>query len=279
MTTAIEPRMRASRMRSGFVEENVVSTALVRSRDAFVAHVDREESMKSAITLFSGREVSPRATRAHEMKNAISVILAVSRLVEGELSDKSRERMGRLQLALWRLRELLAEDLNEGANDASAPASRGPARVTTIVEGATERVADRAAAAHVELFVRCGGGELFCDERALGEAVFNLLSNAVDASPAGGGVFLATYEMDDGDHYWIIQDTGKGIPARELAWLGQPFCSAKPGGSGLGLAIARTVVAAHGGLIRVESCLGAGTTVSVWLPKTQEYVAYKAPKT
>jgi signal transduction histidine kinase len=244
-----------------------------------VAHVDREEVMKSAITLLSGREVSPRAVRAHEMKNAMSVIWAVSRLVEGELSDKSRERIGRLKTALWRLRDLLTEDLNEEANDAPALACREPARVTAIVEGATERVVDRAAAAHVELFVQCGGGELLCDERALGEAVFNLLSNAVDASAGGGGVFLATYEMDEGDQYWIIQDTGKGIPARELAWLGQPFCSAKPGGSGLGLAIARTVVAAHGGLIRVESFPGAGTTVSVWLPKETEYVAHEEPKT
>jgi signal transduction histidine kinase len=220
----------------------------------------------NAMTWFNAPHISPRAAWAHEMKNAMSVILAVSRLVEDELSGKSRERMGRLQDAAWRLRDLLADDLREVVAVSCTAASAKPSRVAAIVEQATDRVADRAAAARVELFVLCGGGELICDEPSVVEALTNLLSNSIDASSAGGSVFLATCETNDGDQYWVVQDAGCGIPAEELAELGQPYSSTKVGGSGLGLALARMVVAAHEGLVRVESCPGAGTAISVWLP-------------
>ena len=216
------------------------------------------------ITLLERVEVSPRAARAHGMKNALSVILAVSRLVENELSGQSRGRIERLQSAARRLNELLADDLKEEEVAHAAPRRFRP--VQAIVELATDRVADRAAAGHVELFVQCGGGKLLCDEDGLTEAVTNLLANAIDASPPGGGVFLATYPTNDGDQLWVVQDTGGGIPVLELAEIGRPFHSTKAGGSGLGLAVARAAIAAHGGLVRIDSCAGAGTVVSVWLP-------------
>ncbi len=218
------------------------------------------------ITLLDGVEVSPRAARAHAMKNALNVILAVSRLVESELSNQNRGRMERLRSALWRLNGLLAEDLKDEGGGCAGLGRRQPCPVQSIVEQATDRVADRAAAAHVELFVQCGGGELLCDEGGLVEAVSNLLANAIDASRAGGAVFVATYETNDGDHHWMVRDTGSGISLPELAQIGRPFRSTKVGGSGLGLAVARAAIAAHGGLVRIESSPGAGTVVSVWLP-------------
>lgn len=219
---------------------------------------------RRSITLLERVEVSPRAARAHEMKNALSIILAVSQLVENELSGPSRGRMDRLRSALWRLNDLLADDLKDG--EVPYAPSRRRCSVQSIVEQATERVADRAAAAHVDLLVQCGGGELVCDEDGLAEAASNLLSNAIDASRAGSGVVFASYETNGGDQFWVVQDTGAGISLPELAEIGRPFQSTKAGGSGLGLAVARAAIAAHGGLVRIESCPDAGTVVSVWLP-------------
>jgi signal transduction histidine kinase len=217
-----------------------------------------------SITLLQRVEISLRAERAHGMKNALSVILAVSRLVENELSGESRSRMDRLRSALWRINELLADDLKD--EEVPYPRPRRRCSVQSIVEQATERVADRAAAANVDLFVQCGGGELFCDEGGLAEAVSNLLYNAIDATRPGDGVFFSSHETNGGDQFWVVQDTGAGIPPAELAEIGRPFHSTKAGGSGLGLAVARAAIAAHGGLIRVESSPDAGTIFSVWLP-------------
>jgi signal transduction histidine kinase len=222
--------------------------------------------MTHGITLFGDFEISRRAAKAHEMKNCMSVILAVATLVEGELSSPSRARIGRLRAAAQRLRGLLAEDLDEEVAGAWVAAQMESSSVKAMVESAAGRVEDRAANARVKLLVKSGGGQLRCDKRALGEAVVNLLTNAIEASPAGECVCVVTHETPDGDQLWVVQDAGKGISAGELARLGQPFCSTKATGSGLGLALARSAVAAHGGLLRVESRPGGGTTVCVWLP-------------
>ena len=137
--------------------------------------------------------------------------------------------------------------------------------VATIVERATDRIAELAVIANVEVFARCGGGELLCDERLLVEAVFNLLASAIEATPRGGSVFLATYETTSGDQYWIVQDTRGGTAAREHV-QSRPLRAANDGGAGLGLAVARTLIGAHGGVVRIESCPPAGTKVAVRLP-------------
>lgn len=152
--------------------------------------------------------------------------------------------------------------------DEAAPrvdASPKASPVATLLEQAADRIADRAATANVEVFVRCGGGELLCDERLLVEALFNLLAGAIDATPRGGCVFLATYETTSGDQYWIVQDASDGI----AAWKDKqscPFRAANDVEPGLGLAIARTLIAAHGGFVGIESHRGVGTTVAAWLP-------------
>ena len=227
--------------------------------------------MSSGITLIGGVEVSERAARAHEMKNCMSVILAVSRLVVHELSHESRVRMGRLESATQRLRDLLAADLAESVT--ADTRACGQCCVRALIDQTVERVADRAAEANVEVRVQCGGGELLCNEGALQEALFNLVANAIGASPPGHGVFVATYVTREGDQYWVVRDTGRGISSDRMAAIGRPFQSTKAGGSGLGLAVARSAIQAHGGLLHIESSVAAGTTVSVWLPRDASVAA------
>jgi signal transduction histidine kinase len=63
-----------------------------------------------------------------------------------------------------------------------------------------------------------------------------------------------------------LADNGRGIPADALAKLGTPFFTTRPGGTGLGIAVARHWIARHGGTLRIESRLGAGTRAQVELP-------------
>lgn len=223
--------------------------------------------MNSGITLVGGVEIPERVARAHAMKNCLGVILAVTRLVEPELSEEGRSRIGRLEAAVWRLRDLLHESLTGRESDSRRPTPSSPASVTTIVHETIERVADRAAEASVELFVQCGGGDLSCDAVALREALFNLVANAIEASPPGSGVFVATYPTSEGGQHWVVNDMGRGIAPDRVAGLGRPYHTTKVGGSGLGLAIARSAVDAQGGTLEVESSPTRGTTVSIWLPR------------
>ncbi len=110
------------------------------------------------------------------------------------------------------------------------------------------------------------------DDLRLRELVVILLDNAIQYTPAGGRVQVAT-RADDAGGCLVVEDTGVGIAAEAIPRLGEPFFRADPsrardaGGSGLGLAIARATAEGHGGRIEIQSRVGAGTSVTVRVPR------------
>jgi two-component system sensor histidine kinase HydH len=208
-------------------------------------------------------EPSPRAHRAHAMKNCVGIIYALSRLEEA-----SQRRWEHLRAAALRLRELLVEDLAQESRN--APAAPRPSlescNVEALVRSVVERLEPGAAEAGVEVLVSCGGGAIEADEVAVGEALFNIVINAIEATPHGGRVSLSTRQLDNGDQHWVLEDTGHGIPNHHLDQLGRPGWSRKKGGAGMGFAVARAILARHGGTLHVESDGCSGTTITMRLP-------------
>lgn len=113
-------------------------------------------------------------------------------------------------------------------------------------------------------------GRLDADERRLKQIVFNLLSNAINFTPAGGTVTLGA-QRDDGFVSIWVSDTGIGIDADDLDRVFDKFSQARnaPGrqtGTGLGLSLVKNFVELHGGRIQVDSAPGNGTTVTCLFP-------------
>jgi signal transduction histidine kinase len=116
------------------------------------------------------------------------------------------------------------------------------------------------------------------DEDLLHRAVFNLLLNAIQASPEGGEVQLAVRpalpehvggaRFDFGAVMLTVTDVGAGIPDEIRDRLFDPFFTTKPGGSGLGLAVVHRAIDAHRGLVFVDSSK-AGTRFTVVLPRAE----------
>jgi PAS domain S-box-containing protein len=103
---------------------------------------------------------------------------------------------------------------------------------------------------------------------ALGQVVLNLLTNARDASPAGGEIVIVTSSAKD-DPAWVdiaVADHGHGMDAETLTRIYDPFYTTKPTGTGLGLSIAYGIVRDHGGTITAASEPGEGTRFLVRLP-------------
>jgi signal transduction histidine kinase len=103
------------------------------------------------------------------------------------------------------------------------------------------------------------------DSDRLKQALLNLLTNALEAMPDGGNLWLSAQRIADGVLI-TVRDTGQGIPADRVDLIFEPFYTTKGEGTGLGLSITHTIITSHGGRIEVESQSGEGTTFKVFLP-------------
>jgi signal transduction histidine kinase len=108
------------------------------------------------------------------------------------------------------------------------------------------------------------------DLRQLSECLVNLMVNALDVMACGGELQVLVREAspDNGEQGVRIDvsDTGPGIAPENLDRLFEPFFTTKAAGSGLGLPIVQNTVRSHGGVVRVRTIPGAGTTFSIHLP-------------
>jgi two-component system cell cycle sensor histidine kinase PleC len=118
------------------------------------------------------------------------------------------------------------------------------------------------------------------DHRAIKQMTFNLITNSIKFTDAGGEIRVTI--MLEGQ--WVVirvEDNGIGIAPEDLPRLAQPFeqvtaPEAKERnirGTGLGLALTKSFAEMHGGYITIESTLGVGTTVSIFLPTIKPGVA------
>ena len=108
-----------------------------------------------------------------------------------------------------------------------------------------------------------------CAPHQLRQIFLNLLLNALQAVGASGRIRLVTQAVRQRE--WVsvrVEDDGCGIPADVIDRIFDPFFTTRPvgEGTGLGLALCYQIVRNHGGEIRVESTVGAGTTFHVLLP-------------
>ncbi|MFL6589714.1 MAG: heavy metal sensor histidine kinase [Chthoniobacterales bacterium] len=122
-----------------------------------------------------------------------------------------------------------------------------------------------------QVTVHCHGeAEFVADKMLFSRAVSNLVENALRYTPAGGAVEVSIFERGRGAEV-AVKDTGAGIPAEHLPRVFDRFYRADPSrsseGMGLGLALVRSIVELHGGVAKIESEPGRGTTVTLEFPK------------
>ena len=119
------------------------------------------------------------------------------------------------------------------------------------------------------------------DPNGLEAALLNAVVNARDAMPHGGKITLSTAndKRPEGDGVLLsIRDTGEGIPPEILARVFEPFFTTKPIGKGTGLGLSQIhgYALQSGGSARIESEVGKGTAVELWLPRTDKQLLKEA---
>ncbi len=119
---------------------------------------------------------------------------------------------------------------------------------------------------------------LLMDRDKLYQLFLNLLLNAIQAIPDGGQITISTQikkltKAPDRNltHLCILlSDSGTGIEPQHLSQIFKPFFTSKSFGTGLGLSICKEIVAAHKGFIQVDSQMGKGTAIRIFLPVLRE---------
>jgi signal transduction histidine kinase len=122
----------------------------------------------------------------------------------------------------------------------------------------------------------CSGtiGSLLVDERRIKQALFNLISNSVKFTPAGGRITVSARREDD-EVLFTVADTGIGIPHEQQDRVFQKFSRGRDdtgrfAGVGLGLALVRHIIELHGGRVTIDSIQNQGTRVTCIIPVTQD---------
>jgi two-component system sensor histidine kinase PilS (NtrC family) len=204
---------------------------------------------------------------AHEIRNPLCSISGSVEMVREAtaLGDEDRRLLGIVLRETDRLDNLVDTMLRLGR---PTTLRRAPTDVSDLAREVTDVVrAGPARSAEVEVILETPSTPpASIDPDAIRQVLWNLLMNAIQASPKGASVSIHVGESSDGDVELSVRDRGRGIPEPERDRLFEVFYTSRPQGVGLGLALVRQIVEAHRGRIEIESELGAGSCFRVSLP-------------
>ena len=145
-------------------------------------------------------------------------------------------------------------------------------RVPQLVEGVLPSFSELLKERGIELSVSLPADlpETRLDPMQLEQALVEIVSNAIDAMPAGGRLSISGREQGAGDsgHAVMVEirDSGRGIAPEVISQVCEPFFTTRREGTGLGLALAKRYVEQNGGLLEIESTVGIGTTIRLRFP-------------
>jgi signal transduction histidine kinase len=211
---------------------------------------------------------------SHELKTPAASIRAAAEMLRDAQRDDpaSAARFARtLERESERLSRIVGDLLDLSRLEAGGDLDER-VQLDALVAEEGHRFEDRARASQLTLDVRTEQvPAVRGSERDLALMLANLIDNAIRYTPGGGTVHVSV-GSSDADVRIRVEDSGIGIPQRDLTRVLERFYRVDPGrsrrsgGTGLGLSIVRHVVENHGGSVSVESELGRGTTVDVLLP-------------
>ncbi len=276
------------------VTENIEATdALAKQKDALRNIVRRLEVSEGRAAELA-RKYDEEKTRAenaaraksaflanmsHELRTPLNAINGFSEILASELycrlgSPKYIEYAKDIHVAGGHLLDMINDILDMSKIEAGKmsidprpidPVDPVDAAIRIVRRKAEEKGINLALVSDEDL------GRIEADHRAMRQMVLNLVSNAIKFTEAGGHIEVGVRR--DGDRIKIsVADDGVGISKENLPRLAKPFEQVRHGdsrdhqGTGLGLALTKSFAEMHGGELTIESDLGVGTTVSIYLP-------------
>jgi signal transduction histidine kinase len=232
---------------------------------------ERNEALETAARLKS----EFIANVSYELRTPLNAIIGFAEILTnqyfGELTPRQLDYSRGILDSSHRLLSLINDILDLATIEAGyMTLETTELDIHTLMSSVLSLTRERARKQNLKLEFDCPTdiGSLVGDERRLKQALFNLISNAIKFTPAGGTVRLAARRMGDRVAL-VVADTGIGVPREDQARVFEKFergnPSARQSGPGLGLSLVKSFIELHGGTVEMDSRPGAGTTVTCYL--------------
>jgi signal transduction histidine kinase len=207
---------------------------------------------------------------AHEITNPvnnISMIAETFETLDEDLAPADRQDMVRqIQKECGRIHGIVTNLLDFSKPKAASMRQVG---INALVSDTLPLVRNMLHVSNIDLQLELAPEELrvLADTAQMHQVLINLITNAIQSMRPGGRLRVTTGGQAGETARIVIADTGQGIAPDALPHIFDPFFSTKgTEGTGLGLSVSYGIVKNHGGRLRVESTVGAGTTCFVELP-------------
>jgi two-component system CheB/CheR fusion protein len=215
------------------------------------------------------------ANLSHELRNPLTPILAWAQMLRcGKLKEAETHRALEVIERSAQAQSQLIEDLLDISRitNGKLPLSISPIDLQVVVQRALEGVQLSATAKHLEIVSHLNSATVLGDRDRLQQVLWNILSNAIKFTPAGGRVEIVMQDLEN--HAEVrVTDTGKGIAPELLPYIfdrfrqGDSSTTKTDQGLGLGLSIVYHLVQLHGGTVQADSPgKGQGATITLRLP-------------
>lgn len=220
------------------------------------------------------------ANVSHELKTPLTSISGYAEMMENGMvasMEDIRKFSGSIHKEALRLIALIEDiiRLSRIEEEAKEPQSLEPVELDDLCEAVLESLEPVAKKAEVSLHLETCPAVLLGEDGMLSELVYNLCENAIKYNHPNGNVWLRL-SQDDKEIEIRVKDDGIGIPEESRLRVFERFYrvdkshSKQIGGTGLGLSIVKHVVEYHHGRVELDSALGVGTEIRVFLPKEAE---------
>jgi signal transduction histidine kinase len=213
---------------------------------------------------------------SYELRTPLNAIVGFTEILDnryfGDLTERQAEYVECILQASTHLMALIDDILDLATIEAGYMAlDLQDVDIASLMGALAEVAAERADQAGLKIEIQCPAniGAMLADTVRLRQALFNLVSNAIQFTPAGGTIVLSA-ERTDNEMLLSVTDTGIGIAPEDQERVFQRFergdPNARESGTGLGLALVKSLVELHGGSVKLESAPGQGTKAVCCLP-------------
>ncbi len=217
------------------------------------------------------------ANMSYELRTPLTSISGFAELLKGgiagELTPQADEYVDAIAKSADRLSQQINTVLDFSQSEAGAlPIMRKPVDIEALLKQIVGEWSEKAKADAIELTldIPAAIGDLTGDARRLEQAIQHIVENAVSFCGTGGRILV--HASGNRKNVLIaVSDNGPGMTAGEQARALDGATAKKPresqAGGGLGLPLARQLIESHGGILKLKSQKGQGTTVSLMLPR------------